>query len=155
MYYEATQLIKTIAEQTGLITTVTLGDFNSIDTKRQTLFPLLHVVPIGFVVDGSIVTYNYTLYFCDLVDYNKENLYTEPNPYWGTDNTIDVHNQMSLAAMLFIDKINRGDSYDENFRISQSNTGTLFSNRLENLLSGVQMDISITTPSSSVTDGIC
>jgi len=155
MYYKATELIKDIATGTGLITTVTIGDFNSIDTKRQTLFSLLHIVPVNFVNVGSLVTYTFTLYFCDLVDYNKKDLYAEPKPYWGVDNTIDVHNQMSLAAQMFIDKINRGDSYDDNIRISETNTGSFFTNRLENLLAGVQLDISLTMPNSSVTDGIC
>ena len=153
-YYKITEKIKEIAEG-GLMTTVTHGDFNSIDIKRQTLFPLLHIVPNNFVVTGSIVTYSLTLYFCDLVDYNKENIYTEPEPFRGVDNTIDVLNQMSFAAQNFIDKIKRGDSYAELFRLADQQTGTFFTNRLENLLAGVQLEINMTIPSSAHDNGIC
>tara|TARA_R110000782_G_scaffold263396_1_gene356036 strand:- start:149 stop:676 length:528 start_codon:yes stop_codon:yes gene_type:complete len=154
-YYKATELIKNTAQGTGLITTVTHGNFQDIDVKRQTLFPLLHVVPVNLVVTSSIVTYTYTLFFCDLPDFNKEDQYKMAAPWWGTDNTIDVLNQMSLAAQMFIDQLTRGVSVDNKFQVAVTNTGTFFTNKVENLLTGVQMDINITMPNSSTTDGIC
>ena len=154
-YYQATQLIKETAQATGLITTVTHGALQDIDVKRQTLFPLLHVVPVNFVNVGTTVTYSLTLYFCDLVDFNKDDQYKLKEPWWNVDNSIDVLNQMSLAAQIFMDKINRGAAYADRFRIADTNTGTFFTNRVENLLTGVQLDFTITMPNTSVTDGIC
>ena len=154
-YYKATQLIRTIARETTLITTVSHGSLNDIDVKRQTLFPLLHVVPVNFSNIGATVTYSFTLYFCDLIDFNKKDQYKQKEPWWNTDNSIDVLHQMSMAAQMFIDKINRGDSYNLDFRIEETNTGTFFTNRVENLLTGVQLEFSVTMPNTSVTDGIC
>ncbi len=154
-YYKATELIKSVAQGTTLITTVTHGSFQDIDVKRQTLFPLLHVVPVNFLNEGALVTYTFTLYFCDLIDFNKENQYKQKEPYWNTDNSIDVLNQMSMAAQMFIDQLRRGDTYDSKIRITETNTGSFFTNRVENLLTGVQIDVGITMPNTSVTDGIC
>lgn len=154
-YYKATELIKDTAQGTGLITTVTHGDFSEIDIKRQTLFPLLHVVPVSFSTVNATVTYTYTLFFCDLVDFNKTNQSDMAAPWWGNDNKFDVMHQMSMAAQMFIDQLTRGISVDNNFMAADTNSGTFFTNKVENLLTGVQMDISITMPNTSVTDGIC
>ena len=152
-YYNATELIKATAESTGLITTVTHGDLNSADIKRATLYPLLHIVPQGMTFNGSTVDFQFTLYFMDIIDFSKGDQYTEAEPFRGVDNLIDVFNAMSIAAQVMMDKLNR--TALSNVAISVPNGATFFSNRFENALSGVEMQLTITYPSTATTDGIC
>lgn len=152
-YYNATELLKTVAERTKLITTVTHGDVNSADIKRQTLYPLMHIVPTGFSYLGSTIEYQFTLYFMDLVDTTKANLYDEADPFWGVDNTIDVFNAMTQAASMVADILNRDGL--GNVIITLPGNATYFSNRFENALAGVEMQVTLTYPSAATTDGIC
>jgi hypothetical protein len=151
-YYLATDLIKATALANGIMTSVTHGALQDIDIKRQTLFPLLHVVPQAFTINQKTASYSFSLLFLDLVDFNKSDLRDEANPYWGTDNLIDVFNQMSLAAQLFAMSIQQ---LQANVNISIPTNGSFVSNRFENLLSGVEIQLTLTYPNTFITDGTC
>lgn len=152
-YYKATELLKTTAESTGIITTVTHGDLNSADIKRATLYPMMHIVPLSMTYNGSTVDYQFTLYLMDVIDSSKGDIYNEADPFRGVDNIIDVFNAMSTALQIILDKLNR--TALSNVVISLPSSASFFSNRFENALAGLEMPITITYPSTATTDGIC
>ena len=137
------------------MTTITHGELDKTDIKRQTLMPLLHIVPVNFNIEQKTISYSFQLYFMDLVDFNKEDLRDQAQPFWGTDNHIDVFNNMTIAAQLFMDLINRGPAKDQSIDIQVPNSGAFFSNRFENKLAGVELGLTLTFPNTSITDGIC
>lgn len=154
-YYRATDLIKQAGESTGIIRTITHGSFGDIDVKRQTIPPLMHVTPTTLAYNGPTETYGFNILFLDLIDFNKEDLYDEPNPYRGTDNLMDVFHAMRLAGGIFVDQLTRGRNIPSDITIAIGTSGNFVSNKTENMLSGIELTITITLPGASATDGIC
>lgn len=154
MYYHVSDLIERTALRTGLIKSVLHGNLQDVDVKRQTIFPLMQVVPQNFSNDGKTIAYTFTLYILDLIDFNKKDLRDEAEPFRGTDNLIDVFHNTSYAASLFLDYLKRepADPYHE---IGNVNGGQFVSNRFENLLAGVELQMTITVANTSTLDGIC
>ena len=70
-------------KSTGLINTVTIGNIADIDLSKQTIFPLVHVMPNNASIDGNTITLNLTLFFMDVVDFSKSE---SINSFDGNDN---------------------------------------------------------------------
>lgn len=154
MYYTVSDLIEKTAIRTGQIKSVVHGNLADVDMKRQTIFPLMQVVPQNFNVSGKTVSYSFTVYILDLIDWNKNDLRDEVDLFRGTDNLIDVFHNTSYTAQMFLDYLNR-EPVTPYHELSIVNGGTFVSNRFENLLAGVEMQFTITLPATSTYDGIC
>lgn len=154
-YYDTIQKIKEAGEATDLLKTITQGEISDTALKRFTLYPLMHIVPAGFQIKGATVVFSFELFIMDLVDMNKKDIQDEAEPFWGIDNTLDVHNQCYIIASLLIDRLARGPEVANIFQAERTPNGTFFIDRFEDAVAGVQLIINIETKSTAVTDGIC
>ena len=53
------------------VSTVTIGTVNDADLNKQTVFPLVHMVPTGASRGPQVTTYGFTFYFLDWVNETK------------------------------------------------------------------------------------
>ena len=125
-----------------LINQVTYGDLFEVDLLKRNIFPLAHVGMQGAIVssESGISTVNVSVLFLDLVDETKED--TTDN-FYGNDNEHFVINNMYSAAMKLVQELMRGTLYSEGFQIDEDVNFEFFSERFEDKLAGVGVDMSI------------
>ena len=125
-----------------LINQVTYGDLFEVDLLKRNIFPLAHVGMQGAIVssESGISTINISVLFLDLVDETKED--TTDN-FYGNDNEHFVINNMYSAAMKLVQELMRGTLYSEGFQLEEDVNFEFFSERFEDKLAGVGVDMSI------------
>lgn len=155
-YYKVVDAIKEAAEQTGFVKTVTHGELNEVALKRLNIYPILHIVPQSFQVLTHTTTFTFDIYFIDIVDMNKKDIMNEAEPFWGTDNSMDIANQAHIVASLLVTNLNNNERVENDFIKGELPVGgTFFADRFEDSVAGSQFAVTIETSNTAVTDGIC
>lgn len=154
-YYEITEVLHdTLMDSRVNFTTITHGSIEDVDLARQTLFPLAHITPSTATLNQRTISYSMNIAALDIVDFNKDDLRNETNPFYGTDNKMDVLNDLIVRLQIAADIIRRKLS-DNNITIDENITFSPFVDRFENLLAGWETTFTITIPSSAVRQGAC
>ncbi len=73
-YYHITEKIRDIAVADGYINVVTEGDISEVDLNKQTIFPLLHIVPTNASLGPKTTTIDFTLICLNVVDINNKDV---------------------------------------------------------------------------------
>lgn len=153
-FYEVTEKIRSTAATLPAVRSVHLGNFADIDLQRQTIFPLMHVIPAGANFQGSAITWSFQITLMDLIDWNKEDPRDSIDTYYGINNLQDVLNETGTQMQIFIDDLTRGDEFMK-FQAQTPVNITPFYDGDENQVAGWQVTLQITTPSNTTLDGIC
>ena len=143
--YRITEKLKAELEGNALINTVTFGDITDVDLDKATIFPLAHVMLGNATIGDSTLNIGVNIMFIDIVDVSKS---TGDN-FFGNDNEHDVLNSMLAAATKTTQELKRGISYSEGFQVSGDGDVEFFTDRFENKLAGVSLDINIEVLNSS------
>ena len=146
-FFKITQALKTELTTQGF-NVVTLGDTFKVDIARQTIFPYAHIVPGGFVKQGKITEWDFKIIAMDIVDFNKDDLRDEAEPFYSTDNMQDVLNDIANRLSQVIEQFQRGQYWDEYLRVTDDVGGDSFTERFENLLAGWELDVTIQAPNN-------
>jgi|31_taG_2_1085359.scaffolds.fasta_scaffold14366_3 hypothetical protein len=152
--YDIIDKLKETGEALPSIRTITFGNLEDVDIKRQTIFPLIHIVPGTATLNGSTISWAFQIHAMDLIDFNKDDLNDMDDPFHGTDNMQDVLSDMVQQLSIMVDKIKRGASFGT-YEIVGSQTMTPFFDKTGNSLAGYTLSVTINSPSASVDDGIC
>jgi hypothetical protein len=152
--YDIIDKLKETGEALPSIRTITFGNLEDVDIKRQTIFPLIHIVPGTATLNGSTISWAFQIHAMDLIDFNKDDLNDMDDPFHGTDNMQDVLSDMVQQLSIMVDKIKRGASFGR-YEIVGSQTMTPFFDKTGNSLAGYTLSVTINSPSASVDDGIC
>ena len=131
------------------VSTVTIGTVNDADLNKQTVFPLVHMVPTGASRGPQVTTYGFTFYFLDWVNETKDNPREQPDALYGITDLIDVWHSTDVTLTEFLAHFQRGAGYSNNFQLEQTSPSTPFQNRFTNLLAGWEANIQITVPNAS------
>ena len=143
MYYSVLEKIKTQLINDPFCNTVTQGSIFEIDTSKQTVFPLSHIIVNGASFRSNLIVYNVSILAMDIVDITKEET---TDIFIGNDNEQDVLNtQISVLNRLY-EKLRRGNLYDDNYQVEGSPNIEFFSDRFENKLAGATMTFTLLTP---------
>ena len=70
-FYLLTQAIKTELENDPSINTVSFGDITELDLRKQTMFPLGHIMLNSVTNRNNVLVYNLSIFVMDLVDSSK------------------------------------------------------------------------------------
>ena len=154
-FYQITEAIRDTARGLGRIQGMTMGDLSEIDLRRTSLFPLLHMTVNPVERSERINTWSFTITICDKVDFSKEALEDQADPWLGTDNRQDVISDCMLSAERIIDIMTRGDLVDTGIKANAVSSIIPFTDRMNNMLAGVEFTMTINAPNSSVSNGIC
>ena len=74
-YNNVINTLARLGEYHEQISSVSVGDIYDIDLSKQTLFPLMHINPIGVSPGESELLYTFQIFLCDLVS-EKDNWQT-------------------------------------------------------------------------------
>lgn len=141
-YFHVINTLKNALLLEPFCNTVTEGDLYEIDLKKQTIFPLSHIVVNSATFESNIIRFNVSIIAMDIVDISKE---VEFDAFRGNDNEQDVLNtQLTLLNRIY-ERLSRGDIYSDNFQI-ENNSCEPFRERHENNLTGWTMTFDVITP---------
>ena len=140
-FYKVIDSIQTVVSSEPFNNTVTFGDISEIDLKKQSLFPLAHVMVNNMNIEQQHVSFNVTLFLMDLVDVSKE---PDTTLFLGNDNTQDVLNTQAALATRVIRVLQKSNLYKQDFEILGTATCEPFTERFDNALAGwaVTFDVS-------------
>ena len=150
-FYKITTALNTELKAAGF-SVVTIGDYFKADLSRQTIFPYAHIVPQSKSYGTKTETmnsYSFAIIGMDIVDFNKDDLRNEAKPFEGTDNLIDVLNDIDNRLELVVEQFVRGREYDLNIVSYGQPSQDNFMERFENLLAGWELVIELTVPNDT------
>ncbi len=142
-YFHVINTIKDALLLEPFCNTVTEGDLYEVDLKKQTIFPLSHLVVNSASFEENVIRFNVSIIAMDIVDISKDVEYTV---FRGNDNEQDVLNTQLLLLNRVYERISRGDIYSANFQIDGGNTCEPFRERHENNLAGWTITFDVLTP---------
>ena len=132
-FYKVIDSIQTVVGAEPFNNTVTFGDISEIDLKKQSMFPLAHVMVNNMNIEQQHVSFNVTLFLMDLVDISKE---PDTTLFLGNDNTQDVLNTQAALATRVIRILQKSNLYKQEFEILGTANCEPFTERFDNALAG-------------------
>jgi hypothetical protein len=133
-YIDVIEILRDTALANNNINTFTVGDISEVDLDKQTIFPLAHTIVNSAQFNSTIITYNITVLFMDIV--HSDSSENEPTIY-SKDNENYVLNTMLNVGNHITDNFNSGDLNDGNTRIMRETVNAEpFKDRFENLVAG-------------------
>ena len=146
-YYSFTQFFANVCTSHPSIKLFTMDDIRTVDTRKQTLFPLANLLVNNVTIDSGLMTYNVTLMVMDRVveitDQSEGPYNTITKDYKGYNNILDVHNSTLYTINDIISYIYRNPQSFE-YNVTTSALVTPFEERFSNLLAGWAADINVT-----------
>lgn len=148
-YYHITEKIRDIAIADGYINVVTEGDISEVDLNKQTIFPLLHIVPTNATLGPKTTTIDFTLICLNVVDINNKDLRDELDPFFKQDNEQDVLNETLNFLNNIVSQFRRGSAYDDLFQVFGDPTAQPIRDSYTNLLAGWSLDFTVLVPNEA------
>ncbi len=140
--FKLTDKIKTELQENKLINQVTFGDLFEVDLLKKNIFPLAHVGMSAARIGQGVAYVDLSILFLDIVDEQKQE---KTDQFYGNDNEHYVLNTMFAAATKTVQELMRGDLYADGFQLEQDDVSLeFFSERFEDKLAGVGLDMTIT-----------
>ena len=141
-FYNLSTTIREGLEDDAFCKTVIFGNASEVDLDKQTLFPLSNFVFTNAVLNGNIWTFTVELSCADIVDISKEDTVDE---FVGNDNEQDVLNTQLAVISRLMERLRRGDLYDDYYQLNGTPSMQYFTGQLEMLLAGwtVTFDVDI------------
>ena len=132
-FYNVIDKIKTVVTSEPFNNEITFGDIADIDLKKQSLFPLAHVMINNATINNQYVTMNITIFFMDLVDISNEQT---TDLYRGNDNRQDILNTQLALATRVIRVLQKAEPYRDEFELLTDASCEPFTERFDNMLAG-------------------
>ena len=124
--------IKEQSEQEVVVNPVTVGDIYELDSSKQTIFPLSHVMVNNVTRESNILRFNVTVMCMDIVDKSKEET---TDIFRGNDNEQDVLNTQLAVVLRMLEIFDRGEN-TRTFRIDGDPSIEPFTERIEYSVAG-------------------
>ena len=115
------------------VNTVTTGDIYEIDTSKQSIFPLCHIIINNVTADESVLTFNVSVLAMDVVDESKEKT---TDIFRGNNNEQDVLNTQLQVVNKLIQVLRKGNLYNDQYQLDGNANCEPFYERFENKLAG-------------------
>jgi len=148
-FYQLTQFFNSLALDHPNISTFTIGDLADVDTAKQSIYPLLHMVPQNVIMASGIFTYNFDLVMMDRVtditNLSQGNFNVLLKNYKEVTNVQDVWDSTLLTLNDIISYITR-KPLAANFIITDNTVATPFKDNYNNLMAGWTANLSVQTP---------
>ena len=113
-FYNIIDKIKEVVSAEPFNNEITFGDIADIDLKKQSLFPLAHIMVNNMNIEEQHVTFNITLFLMDLVDISNE---PDSTLFLGNDNRQDILNTQAALATRVIRVLQKSDLYKDQFQL--------------------------------------
>jgi len=143
-FYKVIDTIRDVIKAEPFNHEVTFGNIADIDLKKQSLYPLCHIMVNSATIQENYVIHNITIFVMDLVDISNE----QTRDYFlGNDNRQDVLNTQLALATRVMRVLQKKDTYRNGFELVADATCEPFIERFDNMLAGwaVTFEIGTTT----------
>ena len=132
-FYLITQAIKTELENDPSVNTVSFGDITELDLRKQTMFPLAHIMLNSVTNRDNVLVYNLSIFAMDLVDVSK----SETTDWFkGNDNEQDVLNTSLNVLNKLTTKLRKGALFLDRYQLDSDVIFEPFVERFDNSLAG-------------------
>ena len=138
-----TEAIRAELTNNKLINQVTFGTLDEVELLKRDNYPLAHVGISTGSIESSTSEIELNILFLDIVDVANENVDTF------NDSEIYVLNNMLAAATKTAQELQRGSLYENGFQVEDGASVEFFSDRFEDKLAGVGLDLTITIQNST------
>ena len=143
-FYKIIDSIRDVVKAEPFNNEVSFGDISDIDLKKQSLFPLCHIMVNSATIQDNYVVHNMTIFFMDLVDISNE----QTRDYFiGNDNRQDILNTQLALATRVIRRLQKADTYRNGYELVNDATCEPFTERFDNMLAGWAVTFDIGTTS--------
>lgn len=132
-FYNIIDKIKEVVNSEPFNSNVSFGDITNIDLKKQSIFPLAHIMVNNATINDNYITFNVTLFLMDLVDDSKE---ADVSLFLGNDNTQDVLNTQIALGTRVMRVLQKSDLYRNEFELINAANCEPFEERFDNALAG-------------------
>jgi hypothetical protein len=140
-YYLIMEKLEQQLLESPFVKTVTFGDISQVDLRKQTIFPLSHIIMNNVVQSGQVMTYNMTILLMDIVDINKAIVV---NQFTGNTDEMDILNTQLGVGNRLVEQMRSGQLFNDMYQVSTDVTFEPFFDRFENELVGWAMNVNIT-----------
>jgi len=140
-YYLIMEKLEQQLLKSPFVKTVTFGDISQVDLRKQTIFPLSHIIMNNVVQSGQVMTYNMTILLMDIVDINKAIVV---NQFTGNTDEMDILNTQLGVGNRLVEQMRSGQLFNDMYQVDTDVTFEPFFDRFENELVGWAMNVNIT-----------
>ena len=148
-FYQFTQFFNMLAENHPSIETFTIGDISTVDLAKQSIFPLLHMVPNNVTISRQMFNYDIDLVYLDrtmeIIPLSNGSFNQITKNYKTVTNTHDVWNSGLLAINDIVAYCMR-NAQAQNFIITTDAIATPFEQSYDNVLAGWSVNMTIQVP---------
>lgn len=132
-FYLLTQAIKTELENDPSINTVSFGDITELDLRKQTMFPLGHIMLNSVTNRDNVLVYNLSIFVMDVVDSSKD---ATVDWFIGNDNEQDILNTCLVVINRLTTKLRKGALFIDKYQLDNDVVFEPFVERFDNALAG-------------------
>ena len=132
-FYNIIDTIKKVVNEEPFNSNVSFGDIADIDLKKQSIFPLAHILVNSATINDNNISFNVTLFLMDLVDVSKK---ADTSLFLGNDNTQDVLNTQIALATRVTRVLQKASIYKNEFELASTASCEPFNERFEKNLAG-------------------
>lgn len=138
-----TEALKTELASNKLINQVTFGTLDEVELLKRDNYPMAHVGISTGSIESSTSEIEVNILFLDIVDVANENVDTF------NDSELYVMNNMLAAATKTTQELQRGTLYENGFQVEDEANVEFFSDKFEDKLAGVGLDLRVTIQNST------
>lgn len=143
--YLVLEKIKTELLSHPFCNTVTTGDIFEIDLRKQSMFPLSHIVINTVTHQDQVMVFNISVFAMDVVDVSK----TETvDIFYGNNNEIDILNTQLAIINHLGQELRRGSLYKDQYELINDIVCEPFYDRFENQMAGFVATFDVMIPNN-------
>ena len=132
-FYLLTEAIENALLNDVNVNTVTTGNIYDIDLKKQSIFPLCHIIINNVSANESVLVFNVSVLSMDIVDESKEET---TDIFRGNNNEQDVLNTQLAVLNSLVQELRKGNLYNDKYQLDGNANCEPFYERFENKLAG-------------------
>ena len=143
-FYKILDVLRQELQDIPFVNTVTYGDISDVDLSKKTIFPLSHFIVNNFTYQGSVVNLSLSLLCMDIVDESKADVVDK---FKGNNNEQDVFNTQMNVILRVLDRLKRGQLFDDKYQLDGEPNIEAFVDRFDNKLAGWTCSFNVIIPS--------
>jgi len=142
-FYQVTQVIKDQLLADVNVKNVTTGDITRIDSYKQTMFPLSHIIVSNVGNEDNILRFSLSVLAMDVVNVSKEEVI---DIFIGNNNEQDILNTQLAVLNKLVQVLRGGTLHQDLYQLDGSPSFEPFYDRFENEMAGWALSFDVIVP---------
>jgi len=142
-FYQVTQVIKDQLLADVNVNNVTTGDITRIDSYKQTMFPLSHIIVSNVGNEDNILRFSLSVLAMDVVNVSKEEVL---DIFIGNNNEQDILNTQLAVLNKLVQVLRGGTLHQDLYQLDGSPSFEPFYDRFENEMAGWALSFDVIVP---------